>query len=71
MPIDVMVKEATGLPEKFVEQVVNYIQFLQFQAKAEEETQSSKKRELGILADRFHSIADDFDETPDCFKEYV
>ena len=71
MPIDVMVKEATGLPDKYVDMVVNYIQFLQFQAKAEEETQASKKRELGILADRFHSIADDFDETPDCFKEYV
>lgn len=71
MPIDVMVKETTGLPDKYVDMVVNYIQFLQFQAKAEEETQSSKKRELGILADRFHSIADDFDETPDCFKEYV
>ena len=71
MPIDVMVKEATGLPDKYVDMVVNYIRFLQFQAKAEEQKQFSNKRKLGITADKFHSIADDFDETPDCFKEYV
>ena len=71
MSIDVMVKEATGLPDKYVDMVVNYIRFLQFQAKAEEQKQFSNKRKLGIMADKFHSIADDFDETPDCFKEYV
>ncbi len=71
MPIDVMVKEATGLPDKYVDMVVNYIQFLQYQVKTEEEAHSSNKRELGVLADKFHSIADDFDETPDCFKEYI
>ncbi len=70
MPIDVMVKEATGLPDKYVDMVVNYIQFLQYQVKTEE-AHSSNKRELGVLADKFHSIADDFDETPDCFKEYI
>ncbi len=71
MPIDVMVKETTGLPDKYVDMVVNYIRFLQYQVKTEESKHSSNKRELGILADKFHSIADDFDETPDCFKEYV
>ncbi len=67
MPIDVMVKEATGLPDKYVDMVVSYIRFLQYQLKSEETVQSSGKRQLGLLADRFHSIADDFEETPDCF----
>ncbi len=71
MPIDVLVKEATGLPDKYVDMVVSYIHFLQYQAKTEESAKSFNKRELGILADKFHSIADDFDETPDCFREYI
>ena len=72
MPIDVMVKEATGLPDKYVDMVVSYIHFLQYQLKTEEDTvHSTGKRKLGILSDRFHSIADDFDETPDCFEDYV
>lgn len=69
MPIDVMVKEATGLPDKYVDMVVSYIQFLQYQLKSEKDT--PKKRELGILADKFHSISEDFDETPDCFEDYI
>ena len=71
MPLDVMVKEATGLQDKYVDMVVSYIRFLQHQAKMEEAAQFSDNRQLGIMAGRFHSIAEDFDETPDCFKEYV
>ena len=72
MPIDVIVKEATGLPDKYVNMVVSYIHFLQYQLKTEEEKgRVSGKRQLGILADKFHYMADDFDETPDCFEDYV
>lgn len=71
MPLDVMVKEATGLQDKYVDMVVSYIRFLQHQAKTEEAAQSSNNRQLGIMAGRFQSIADDFDETPDCFEEYA
>ena len=56
MPIDVMVKEATGLPDKYVDMVVSYIHFLQYQLKSEDDSiHSSGKRELGILADRFYN----------------
>ena len=72
MPIDVLVKKTTGLPDKYVDMVVSYIHFLQYQLKNEEDiTQTANKRKLGILADRFHSMADDFDETPNCFEDYV
>lgn len=47
MPIDVMVKEATGLPDKYVDMVVSYIHFLQYQLKSEDDyVRSSGKREL-------------------------
>ncbi len=72
MAIDVLVKEATGLPDKYVDMVVSYIHFLQYQVKNENTDYSSKTvRKLGILSDKFHYIAEDFDETPDCFEDYL
>ena len=71
MPIDVMVKEATGLPDKYVEMAVNYIHFLQFQYKNESENKPVINRELGAFSDKLHYIADDFDDTPDCFEGYL
>ena len=71
MPLDVMVKETTGLPDKYVEMAVSYIRFLQAQAEANRTSEKSTKRELGILSDQFISIADDFDETPACFEAYI
>lgn len=72
MPIEVMVKEATGLPDKYVDMVVSYIHFLQYQVNENnKDTPLKPMRKMGIMADRFHFIADDFDETPDCFEDYV
>jgi hypothetical protein len=31
----------------------------------------NSERELALLAGRLVSMSDDFDETPDCFKEYM
>ena len=69
MPLEVLVKNATGLPDKYVDMAANYIRYLQYQYSQEEKQQG--KRKLGILADKFHYIADDFDETPEDFKEYL
>ena len=72
MPIEIMVKNLTGLPDKYVEMAVNYIRFLQKQFEQEQKNVTSeKKRQLGILSSKFHSIAEDFDKTPDCFREYI
>lgn len=35
----------------------------------EEKGRPFSKRELGILVDKFHYMADDFNETPDCFDQ--
>ncbi len=36
LSIDTLVKESTGLPDKYVEMAVNYIQFLQYQCDLEQ-----------------------------------
>ena len=53
MPIDGIIKEAAGLPDKYVDMVVRCIHFLQHQLKTEEEKgRSSCKRETrGYEAD--------------------
>ncbi len=71
MPIDVLIKEATDLPDEYINMAVTYIQFLQFQYEKKKGEDSKPKRILGTLSSKFHWIADDFDETPDCFAEYI
>ena len=52
--------------------VVSYIHFLQYQLQTESNTRDRNgKKVLGILADQFHSISDDFDDTPACFEDYL
>ena len=71
MPLDVLVKEATGLSDKYVEMALVYIRFLQDQAEKDRSSEKKQKRNLGVLSDQFVSISDDFDETPDCFEDYL
>lgn len=71
MPIEAVVKQATGLQDKYVEMVVSYIQFLQAKQKKESKPSPVERRQLGPLADKFRSIADDFDEPLDELKEYM
>ena len=41
MPIEALVKEATGLPDKYVDMVVSYIHFLQYQNLQERQTDTA------------------------------
>jgi hypothetical protein len=36
-----------------------------------ETTLKNQEREFGVLKEHFISMSNDFDETPDCFKEYM
>ena len=67
MPIEAILKNATGLPDKYVEMVVSYIHFLQSQTQIE----SSAHRSIGVLSNRFEYISDDFDEPLSDFREYM
>ncbi len=76
MAYDTLVKEAKDLPEDMIEQVIEFMRFLKYASKKEQAKHSMRNditfhRSVNPLADEFISIAEDFDETPECFKEYI
>ena len=76
MAYDTLIKEAKDLPEDLIEQAIEFIRFLKYTSEkrlAKHSTCNSVAfhRAVNPLADEFISIADDFDETPECFKEYM
>ena len=85
MSYDALFREISSLPNSMVLQVAEFVRFLRFSmndkngvvataavtSDAEQAQSKLAKRRGGILSDRFIAIADDFDETPDCFKEYM
>lgn len=76
MAYDTLIKEAKDLPEDMIEQVIEFMRFLKYTSKKEQTDHSISdgitfRRSVNPLADDFISIAEDFDETPECFKEYI
>lgn len=78
MAYDTLIKEAKDLPEDMIDQVIEFMRFLKYASKKEQiastgndATNQSFHRSYNPLAGEFISIADDFDETPECFKEYL
>ncbi len=76
MAYDTLVREAKDLPEDMIEQVIEFMRFLKYASKQEEIKHTINDgvafhRSVNPLADEFISIAKDFDETPECFREYV
>ena len=73
---DTLVREAKDLPEDMIVQIINFMRFLKYASKKEQTEHSISnditfRRTVNPLADEFISIAEDFDETPECFKEYL
>lgn len=76
MAYDTLVREAKDLPEDMIVQIINFMRFLKYASKKEQTEHSISndvtfRRSVNPLADEFISIAEDFDETPECFKEYI
>lgn len=76
MAYDTLIREARDLPEDLIEQVIDFMRFLKYTSKKEQAKPSISndvvfRRSVDPLADEFISIAEDFDETPECFKEYI
>lgn len=69
MAVDVLINEAQGLPEDSIKKVVEYIHFLKYELN--NNVSNNKKRTLGRLEGKMTYMADDFDATPECFKEYM
>lgn len=76
MAYDTLVKEAKDLPEDMIEQIIDFMRFLKQVSRKEQVNHSIShdtvfQRSVNPLADEFISMAEDFDETPECFKEYM
>ena len=73
MASDVLQKEIVGLSEADINLLVEYARYLKYRVSipANSVSGSASKRKIGFLAEAFVSISPDFDETPDCMKEYV
>ena len=74
MPYDMLVREAEDLTEEQIMQVISFLRFLKFEAQSRKETAGippkKHKRTPGGMPGKLW-MADDFDETPDCFAEYM
>ncbi|MBD5450262.1 MAG: DUF2281 domain-containing protein [Lachnospiraceae bacterium] len=76
MAYDTLIREAKDLSEDMIEQAIEFIRFLKYASEKKQTKHSTSnnttfQRSVNPLAGEFIAIADDFDETPDCFKEYI
>ena len=71
MAVDVLINEVQGLSEDTIQKVVEYVHFLKYELNSHASVNNTKKRTLGRLEGKMIYMADDFDETPECFKEYL
>ena len=76
MSLDALVKEAQGLPEKAIPDVIRYMKFLKFEASSFDDLNApatpprGKIRKAGIWKGQI-KMAEDFDAPLDDFKEYM
>lgn len=71
MAIDLLEKEVAGLPEEKVMQIVEFARFIRMSSVENRKKTPLKNRKPGLLEGNLIYLADDFDETPECFKEYM
>ncbi|MCR5788823.1 MAG: DUF2281 domain-containing protein [Lachnospiraceae bacterium] len=71
MAYEKILEEIKDLSEQKQNEVLDFILFLKTKDHSSQKSENTTKRELGALEGRLIYIADDFDETPECFKEYV
>ncbi len=75
MEYDTLIKEAQDLPEDMIEQIIDFMRFLKSSKKDQTKRSISNSmtfhRTVNPLAGELIAIAEDFDETPECFKEYI
>ena len=70
MPTEAILKEIESLPEEKKQEVFNFVLFLKSNGTTGGKRNLSVKRRLDAFKTDQFFMADDFDETPECFKEY-
>lgn len=72
MPIEAIEEKLRSIPESYLPQIMEYLSFIEY--KSMQKNPDSLKEEFyrptGILKGKIW-MADDFDETPECFKDYM
>ena len=68
MAFDMLMNNIRSLPQSEYDKVVEYVQFLMYTLQQKDD---HPKRQLGIFQNEKFSIADDFDDIPVSFEEYV
>lgn len=76
MAYDTIVEEVKGLSEENQTEVLEFIYFLKYRkgkggVSAGKKATKRIRRKENILGGKLIYMSDDFDETPDCFKEYM
>ena len=72
MAYDAIMREVKDLSDDNQAEVLDFIMFLKSKNPQKEQTSESKPyRKLNALAGKLIYMADDFDETPECFREYI
>ena len=66
-----MVNAADMMPEEKKQEVFNFVLFLKSNGATGGKRNLSVKRRLDAFKTDQFFMADDFDETPECFKEYM
>nr|QGT51421.1 hypothetical protein Unknown280_1130 [uncultured Spirochaetaceae bacterium] len=71
MPVALQ-KKLDALPQEYLAELENFLDYLQFKSSQgkNEEKRFPDRRPTGILKGKIW-MAEDFDETPECFKDYV
>ena len=71
MTYEALAEKAKGLPEEQLLEIEHYIDFLKFKLRHQSDTAQKANRKLGWFKNDLKYIADDFDVTPEDFKEYI
>ena len=62
------------VPEYKIKYVIAYLQELitdELDPSVDNNQSVKPKMTVGVLSSKFHFVSDDFDETPECFAEYI
>ena len=73
MPLAVLQQKLNSFPEAYFDEINAFFDLLSYKVAAQTASSAKKqkpKRQAGGLTGKFY-MASDFDETPDCFKEYM
>ena len=72
MPYSVLEQKFHALPEQSFDEVSDFFDYIfyKFTVKKPKQEEKTFERKIGGYEDGFY-MSPDFDETPDCFKEYM